>query len=254
MHNAATLKMSDASNSITLRTGVTMMVSTAAGYAFIENTSVDFSSYVGKKIRLTDSNGYVAEGWMKSQGTAEVLSSEIVTGYTQNDTTPYWTNHSLGKTYYETGSDAYDGHSMETKYCNINPAADDWVYQRLYASGALGKIFKYNYMTYYVYEPTYVAFKGTASCPTYGVDTFGQVSPTIWTNVTGYRAVNTSALYFILCTNGFWDNIGVKQVTQPSTSGIRIVSASGGTTYNWTSNTGIVANTNGTYDVTIFLV
>jgi hypothetical protein len=254
MWNAAQHKLSDYSYGTVIRSAISMRTSTYAGSAFIDAVSEDFSAYVGKKIRLVDSLGAIAIGWIKSVGSGEALGSELVGGYGADDQASYWTNISLGLPANDTSGDSYDGHSLACKFGNA--AGNDGMYQRLYSSGASGRLLKYDIYGFGYYVSTgWLALMSTAICPTSAGQCFLTISQGAWAQHTGYIGVNSAAAYFVI-TQGdskvLYDNISIKQVTQPSASGLRIVSTSGGTTYNWTSNTGIQVGT-GTYSVTIYL-
>lgn len=253
------LKMTDQGSHVGLYAGVTLRGSYANGYAFIDATSVSFAGYVGRRIQIADSLGNIATGWIKSQGTGETLGSELVTNgdfqtwYARAFQAPYagtWILGGYGTELVRASLSQFSGYCGYVNGLNANGSI---IYQPLAVSVA-GTMLKYSIkgVLYSTGSSSYPTIRSTAAV---GSPNIGQITATgsSYTTLAGYLTHTSSTAYIVLVPNygSYYDDVTIKQVTAPSSSGVRIVSTQGGTTYNWESNSGMTFNA-ATYSVTIF--
>jgi hypothetical protein len=217
-------------------------ISIVNGLAFITNPKVsgvdfDLSPYVSRQLFL-EAGGKTLVGWIKAAGTGETLSSELITG---------WTNSGSSC---ETLTVNANGHDIDLL---INSSGYGICYTNQFglSIGSLIKVVtNLTSVSRVVPAPPYVE-----SCNNVGViggdftkyhdNDANSLPDGATTNYFTYNTADYNGLEFISYMNTPWPTeqysllIAAKQVTAPSPTGVTIVSAQGGSTYNWTSNDGI---------------
>lgn len=218
---------------------VTANIATVNGEAMISIPSIDLRPYVGFKVSIA-AGGKTLVGWVKSAGTGETYLEKVLNGSVSTDTS----NWTAGDSAISSVAGGQDGNCLQVANSGANFG---YAYQQLVnGSGALF------YFSAYFKSGTATGARlligtGPASGNLYnpGV-TWTDVN---WTQHTVRKTTAstnvTVSLYSWSDVNGqtsFWDTISALQVLTPSATGVTIVSASGGSTYNWTSNDGIDPN------------
>jgi hypothetical protein len=206
-------------------TQANMRLSLVDGAAFVDFSQLGvLTNHVGKYIKVC-SVTYPTEcvtGWIKAAGTAETLDSELVDG---------WTNHAT--------------YNYETFIAGTGSA----ITQAVNSSGS-GILYKASTATAKaVYKNTLTAVLTSGTSPSvYWASGTGGTLPTFnfvyitTASSTSYRTAPAATTYISIgniSTNVDFavSAISFKQVLTPSFTGATIVSASGGTTYNWATNT-----------------
>jgi len=207
--------------------GLTAKLSLVNGTAFITSPSVDLRPYIGYKITLNDGTQNLV-GYIKAAGTGETLGDEII------DT---WINAGYD-TLTLSGSDIQS--AIE--------ASSDNVMARKDSGQSMGNLLKFSVTTF---------TKTSGSTPYIILGSLGNLPLNTDSSVYYLAASGSNTTYYtqhsaIGTFVGFRNNAGVanwsaignslKQVLTPSATGVTIVSAQGGTTYNWVSDGGINPN------------
>jgi hypothetical protein len=248
MLNAPFLKLTDRGESINIYAGVTLKGSYVAGYAFIDSTSTSFAGMTGKKISIDDGAGHIISGYIKAQGTTIAYGSELVTNGTMSvgDPPTGWT----GAGYSQFATKTF--HRSDALFIRGSASAGGRAYQK-FSAAAEGFLLSYSLLGGIDgSDRGHPLIKNTAA---YGYDMpLGQITGDPVT-LSGIITHGSADAYIVLCCDGtnsevYWDTVTIKQVTAPSSSGVTIVSTTGGTTYNWTSNTGVTFSS-ASYTVTI---
>jgi len=210
-----------AATAVTLA-GLTCNLSTVNGTAFITNPSVDLTPYIGWKITIT-AGGKTLVGWVKAAGTGETTGSELVGGWSSPGT---WTTFTVNANGHDIDSAIYTGAGYsENDSANISLSTGalakfGWSATRI--SGSMNTIGLIN--------PNIIKQSWSATIP---------LTTTYFTKPSG----NTFVAVKANPDNPNWAaTFSVLQVLTPSSTGVTIVSAQGGSTYNWTSNDGIDPN------------
>jgi hypothetical protein len=199
----------------------TANLSTVNGTAFISNPSTVLTPYLNMKITLT-AGGKTLVGWIKSAGTGETFNTEIITGWTNN---AFDTLTTTGSTI----SSAIKASGIATAYVLDTTVAGALYKQAINLTVNSGTI------------PQTLVYKGDNS----GIELTSQLVAGI-NNIYHTQVVGGASGSFQIgigsgATN-FSSTNSFRNVLLPSSTGVRIVSAKGNTTYNWTSNNGIDAN------------
>lgn len=197
-------------------TGTTTLInsriSAVDGTAFIDNSSAGtLTAHIGKYIEWIDPSGKKLTGWIKAAGTGETLGSELITNGTFDSDTG-WTK--------ESGWTISGGLGVATAVPFTN------LFQNAIAGGVLYKAT----VDYTISSGGFRLLFGDGTESSYGVMRYATGS------LTEYRVSNNvyAGVYGANAT-GTVDNLSMKQVTAPSTTGVTIVSTREGATYNWTS-------------------
>ena len=190
-------------------------LSAVDGTAFVDfSTANVLTNYAPKsKLTLTDSAGKKLTGYIKAAGTGKTLGSELITD--PSCATDFWTLKNTGWTH-DAGNEkfTFSGHTTFSSLL-------------LVSVGAVGGY----------YETTFEVKDYSAGIIRlwYGSNTNYTIRSANGTYTE--RLTNTSDTTFLLEADsvfrGSVDNISLKQVLTPSTTGATIVSAKGGTTYNF---------------------
>lgn len=194
-----------------------LRISAVDGTAFIDNAGATIPTYAdgNHSIEIYDSSNRMLKGVLKAAGTSEGLGSELITG---------WTNSS--------------GNPFETLTVNANGRDID---SAINSSGT-GRASIGNQTAYALFKGlfnvTYNSGSGMKWCVG-NVPTAFSPSQTNYTLVSGAQTtyISTYSSYalgiYSMSNMNVAMTASVKQVTAPSSSGATIVSAKGGTTYNF---------------------
>lgn len=202
-------------------TGLTCNLSMVDGTAFITNPSVDLTQYRGCKITLQDTSGYKAVGWIKAAGAGESLDSEAFSN---------WQNVNEINRKWNTLTPNVNGHDIDSAI-----KTED-IYAQAYSAlqtNCLGRLYKI------VYSHT----KNSGTDPSIALTEYnvggGAVSLTQTTDGTYYATAKSANMYgfynldYYTRGNSSSIALSLKQVLTPSATGVTIVSAQEGATYNW---------------------
>ena len=212
-------------------TGFTAMLSTVNGSAFISNPSVPLDPYIGYKITLT-TGGKTLIGWIQAPGPVETYTEQMVNG---NFATaePVGTAWTRGTGWVITGGVAVATVVADTIAMTQAPAL------------VAGSLYRNSYtLSAYTAGGVALTFDGYTGATQITPATYTQYRNFVSTAVVGVKAVGVTSLSLSLFSCGL--------VLTPSATGVKIVSAQGGVTQNWTSNNGIDANA-ASYTATISL-
>lgn len=217
------------SNVIAKLAGLTCKISLINGTAFITYPSVDLTPYVGNKITLV-SGGKTLTGWIKAAGSGETLAeASNVSNCINSPLFPFDTFGDASPT----GFSAVKN-TTGTKRAGT---ADEIVV----VTGELWKL--YCFLTVNSGSVPLWAFRTsfggtnlstTLPTPSAGANTIYRT--TIISDTGVVEILATSNVDFVI------SNLAVQKVLTPSATGVTIVNAKGGTTFNWLFNSGIDTN------------
>ena len=198
----------------------TCNLSLVNGTALISNPSRDLVPYVGYKITLNDGAQNLV-GWIKMAGPGETLSATEKFTDPPFDVNGAWTKGAgwavAGGKGTATASVADITESIALtvgglyKLVTTSDALTGGTYQGIIEATNIG---------------TAVATVGTAN----------------WYRTIIAAAAATNGIHGTTALSASFTDISLKQVTAPSVTGVKIVSAKGGTTYNWVSDGGVDPN------------
>lgn len=193
-------------------------LSLVAGTAFVDLLGVDLTRFIGQKLTIIDSSGRRLSGWIKAGGPGETYGSELVTDTGFVDPTKW--NCSVN----------WDVNVTNPGKATCVNAANN-TYARQYVSVTSGKLYKLLYTLDSITLGA-IGFYITSGAARQGSTSAGNYSCYSCATITGsdYCALQTTGT-----TSAVMDDASIKQVLTPSIYGVTIVSASGGSTYNWTS-------------------
>jgi len=200
--------------------GLTCNLSMVNGTAFITNPSVDLRKYVGFKITITETT-HTLVGYIKSTGTSETLSDEILDDTVFDDGAKW--------TILQSGWSVAGGKGVKVSD----------------ASGRnIGQAKNTTALALYKQSLTIDAISGALR------PIMAAYTPAYWTttgNKTQYVTADANGTSIYLRTSSAADTMtvdgfSVKQVLTPSATGVTIVSTRNGSTFNWTSDSGILPN------------
>jgi hypothetical protein len=236
-------------------TGTTQIrLSTVDGTAFLDGDgTVPCTSFIGEKIEIVDSAGKKISGFVKAAGSVEGLSAteKITNGDMELDSN--WTVRTGTPTTNERSNEQAHGGTYSRK---LSVDAQYELVRSDYLTSVIGGLFKAVVNVYgdgtnkFISRVWAIAGHNYAYFPlSSGVA--GYAYPASWTTETAYVTfIETNPNYFIEFGSGtgvttgtiYFDDVSFKQVTAPSSTGCTIVSTSGGTTYNWSKETGFDPN------------
>lgn len=210
-------------------TQANMRLSIVNGAAFVDFSAAGtLTPYLGDKLSITDSSGKTLVGYIKAAGTGETYGSELLSNTTFDDTSYLWNSGA-------TISSVSGGQSGNALQVSLTTAYGYAGQNVTVTSGALLRYSCYMKLgTETSYEYIQVG-DGNNSQLAQAI-----ASPSSWTQYILYVTANTSPEYATYRgvtsgTTSLFDTASSKQVLTPSAMGVTIVSASGGSTYNWTS-------------------
>jgi hypothetical protein len=196
-------------------TGFTCKLSTVNGTAFITQPNTDLSAYVGRFLTLT-AGGKTLTGWAKAAGTAETLGDAKNVSNCVNDAALPFSTFS--------GASATGFHAHSTGDAGGRAGTADEI---TWVAGELQKV-------------TFTHVDTSGMFATYFDTALDGSDALRIANGTSYTTMPSSQTGVVKMFNGdnaefTISNLAVKQVLAPGATGLTIVSAKGGTTYNWTS-------------------
>jgi parallel beta-helix repeat protein len=218
-------------------TQTNMRLSTINGTAFVDfNASGTLTPYIGDQITITDSTGHQLVGYIKAAGTGETYGSELLPNPGM-DTIGDFSSYDAALAILTTGCQS--GNCLQvTNTSGGSPWGIAW---QVFSASA-GMLLR---SSAYVKEGTETVNWTTFYVSDNSNSTLNQLYPTIsssWIQEVLYATADDTGTgfrqYYGAITNGLstiWDTAIAEQVLTPSTTGATIVSAPGGSTYNWTS-------------------
>jgi len=221
-------------------TSQTMNLSTVNGTAFISNPLTDLRPYVGFKLTIT-AGGKTLVGWGKAAGTGETYDANKYTNPDFGSSTVGW-NPVRGTIASVAGGESgnccqltyVSGTSQVFEQSVAKTAGALYIFGGSVKSGTSGD----EAVLIIYYDNTYNNERRIT-----------KTSSGTWVAYTDYNTCASAVagqmgFYKNTATAGtmLFDSAILKQVLTPSSTGVTIVSASGGATYNWTSNDGIDPN------------
>jgi hypothetical protein len=220
------------------------------GTAFVDFSTADvLTNYIGKILTITDSAGKRAIGWIKAAGTGETYDSNIVSNGNVESGTTGWSPGPRG-----TGAQNADAHDGSYSYgVTVNAGSSDTYYGKtisptqdgLYKVGIWAKNS----------SSTGITLQLNAGEAT-GYKVIGESTATAWAEISGLWTCDGSPYVYGYVRGsekvGLVDDLYLQQILTPSATGVTIVSAQGGSAYNWQSiESGFNPNDSSGYTYTI---
>jgi hypothetical protein len=213
-------------------TQANMRLSTVNGTAFVDfGASGSLTPYTGALITITDSASHTITGYIKAAGTGETYGTQQLTNTAFTNTTgitPYASTVSVG-----TGGTPNSGYLIITETATSGDAYETFspMVGALYRLSVYMKLGTASYVAASFQENggSYLNFNTIVGAPA----TWTQYSTYATADMTSWRA--NFSFTGSAGQTGFYDAPSVTQVLAPSTTGVTIVSTSGGSTFNWTS-------------------
>lgn len=237
--------MSEANGSVTK---ANMRLSLATGVAFVDfSTALTLTPYVNHRLEIADSTGKKIIGFIKAVGSGETLDSELLPNTAFSNTDDIYANNSS----LASNAGGQSGNHLEVT------ATSDWGSGILVATTAAGNLVKLTVYTKNGTQGTNLIQISQQAAP-YAVYFLEGASNANWTLRTGYgtsKDTGTSVVFFggENTKTSLFDTASLKKVLTPSSTGVTIVSASGGSTYNWKSEeSGFNRNDTSGYTYEIF--
>jgi len=225
---------------------VTLKVATVAGGALLTNlgTSIPWGSYIGRKVTVSDGTN-TAVGYVGAVGTGETYGTTVVTngGFT--------TDVASWNAIDATLASIAGGQSGNCVQVTRTAGDLQGLYQNFTGAMTVGAVYR---VQVYVKSGT-SGNEGCYSGNLAGMTTATATSSAVWTPLTGYvNGVEVAGNWIIAkqsATAGtmLFDEASIQRVLTPDATGCTIVSAPGGATQSWASNTGI--DPTATFTVTI---
>jgi len=209
-----------------------MKMSVASNTAFVDFSSAGtLTPYIGDKLTITDSTGHQLVGWIKAAGSVETYGSETLPNTSFNNTTSVstWQSTIASVSGGESGNGLQitltvngDGAPFEFPTVVSGGLYKAYSYTKTGTAGSINMIFSDGNPPNEWYIYSWYNFGTWGLQTVYG--TTNSVNAQLEWDVNGSNG-NT----------GYADEASLKQVLTPSATGVTIVSVSGGSTYNWTS-------------------
>ncbi len=219
-------------------TQANMRISAVDGTAFTDFSAAGtLTSYIGWYVKVYDSTGKTIEGYIKAAGTGETYTELLTNGSMETGDPPSsWTvNAGTFSRVTDTrtgGSGTYSGNLTATPgaqiYQQVTLTSGSLVYFGGWGKSNAGNT---NCTIYLLTAATSGLIKGNTA-----------ISSISWTNVSTYATASVANPYFNVnggsSGSGYRvDDLTAFKVLTPSTTGVTIVSAQGGATYNWAVKT-----------------
>lgn len=212
-----------------------MKMSIASNTAFVDFRSAGtLIPYIGDKLTITDSTGHQLVGWIKASGSGEAYGSEKLNNTAFNDTSYVWAYGTGVSVASVSGGHTGNGLKLIQPTPYAGGVGESW-------TAIVGALYKHTLWMMDAGMGTDESISdGGGSNASYGSWSGSSAS---WLQLTMYgTAFDTSSQVgwdsgaaTSNSSNLYVDDMSVKQVLTPSATGVTIVSASGGSTYNWTS-------------------
>jgi hypothetical protein len=210
-----------------------MKLSIASNTAFVDfNAAGTLTPYIGDELIISDHSGNQLVGYIKAAGTGETYGSELLPNPSFASTGSIWTNNT---TVTSLSSGCYSSYCLQVTTTaawgdagqNFNASSGELVRSSVYLKAGTETVQESMYLmdsSYAAYWENYIPASGS------------------WTQVVNYATMRSAYpngnQEYGSQTNGkssLWDTASVKPVLTPSATGVTIVSTSGGSSYNWTS-------------------
>jgi prepilin-type N-terminal cleavage/methylation domain-containing protein len=212
-----------------------MELSIASNTAFADfNAAGTLTPYIGDELIITDSSGHQLVGYIKAVGTGQTYGSQLMPDPGM-DNISYFPVYNATDTILTSG--CYSGDCLQVTPTTAWSAAWETTYSA--SSGMLLKVSVYAKVGTETSNLLWGLMNGAASI-LYFNDYIG--APSSWTLEVGNLTVSSSdtsvRMDFANQTvnkTSLWNLASITQILTPSTTGVTIVSASGGSSYNWTS-------------------
>lgn len=213
-------------------TQANMKLSVVSGTAFVDFSLADsLTPYVGYKIVITDSSSKNLTGYIKAVGTGETYNELITNG-----------NCEAGA-FAGTGTSGLTSNAQSTEQVHGGTYSAKLTFDTSTGHSvnvaASGKLLL---LDVWMYVPSAQSITGNIGVYDVSAGSWFLVSSTkdTWVHVAnGHYRVGTIGLGSTMGTADgkymFFDDVSAKQVLTPSSTGVIIVTAYGGSTYNWTS-------------------
>ena len=208
-----------------------MRLSIASNTAFVDFSSAGtLTPYIGDKLTITDSTGHQLVGWIKAAGGGETYGGQLLPNTAFNDTSNVNSFYCVSSLSSVAGGQS--GNALQlTPSCANGNAAETVVSSYGAALLSSGYMQKGTETTYESLNIENSSFANLNSAPNL---------PSSWTQYSFYVTTQSATSYqiYLGATSGktsLFDTVSVTQVLTPSIKGVTIVSASGGSSYNWTS-------------------
>ncbi len=241
-------------------TQANIRISAVNGTAFVDFSAADvLTGKLGSLLVIKDSAGAAIQGVIKAAGTGETLATtggplndgQLITNPTFDANTTGW---DFGRGTIASSHPAGGGQSDDYLILTSNgETGGPYCYQSVVvASGAL--LFQSMYIksgtagvkiVYIYYYNSAGAASGTSSAS--------------WVQISSYKtAIVANGNCVIIAANvnneqtTLHDEVSLKQVLTPSTTGVTIVSAKGGATYNWTNKSALFNYASATFTYQIY--
>jgi hypothetical protein len=222
-----------------------MKLSMVSGTAFVDfGVASSLTPYFGDKLTITDSAGHHLTGWIKAVGTGETYGGQLLSNATFTTTAGL---NAFGTTIVATTSGCFSAHCLQITYTTNGQVWNPFTVAKgtLLKSSLYGKVGTADFLAMVIQEAggTYEQIQNFYYN---GAWTNGTIYPT--TDLTDTAWWQTYQMGFSSPMVSYVDTASVQQVLTPSMTGVTIVSAAGGSTYNWTSeDSGFNRNDSGGY-------
>jgi hypothetical protein len=215
-----------------------MKLSLTNGVAFVDGGSAPaLTTYLGDAITICSKTNTTecVSGYIKAAGTGETYGIQLYTNTTFANTTGW--NDSGCTLSVGTGGTPNSGYLI----CTNTSGGYGWASPQ--PSVTVGDLYLWS---------SYIEVGTATSCQSKWLDNSGghnlgstaSVSPGTFTQYSSYQLAPYTQTWMLQYNNDgttghtcFYDAPSMKQVTAPSTTGVTIVTTSGGSTFNWATNT-----------------
>ena len=228
-------------------------ISAVDGTAFYDfGSGTNLTDNLGKYLIVKDSTGKAIKGWIKAAGTGETYSAEKITnGDMELDSN--WAGS--GATVNERSTEQVNAGTYSRKVTTPNATSYVESDAVTVVAGQLCRLVGNHYST----SGGFVLVRSLSSVTSGLLVTAESASAWATVSVYGTILLNSSNLKF-RCSHlsssertFYVDDVSLKQVLTPSSTGVTIVSAKNGTTYNWESKeTGFNYNDASGYTYEVF--
>jgi len=227
-----------------------MKLSIVNGTAFVDfGIAGSLTLYIGDKLTITDSGGHALVGWIKSAGTGETYGSQLMPDSGMDNLSYFWSSNTANSII---SSGCQSGNCLQiTLTANYGNSGQNFSATNgmlLQGSVYAKRGTETGWLEVWMNDPSYISLWNS-----------GSVFPSIWTQYAFYATADATSGNFYMSYQGntsgqtsLFDTASVTRVLTPSTTGVTIVSASGGSSYNWTSeDSGFNRNDSGGYTYSI---
>jgi prepilin-type N-terminal cleavage/methylation domain-containing protein len=209
-----------------------MKLSIASNTAFVDFGSAGtLTPYLGDLLTITDHSGNQLVGYIKTAGTGETYGGELLSNSSFDTTSGVG---GLNGTTVASVAGGQSGNALQ-----ITPGIT-WGLAAQNVSLAAGMLVRTSAYVEKGTDPGWLQLE--LLTPGYaGLSSAGLTAPSSWTQAVLYATANSTGMFHqaysgqTVGDTSLFDTASAKQVLTPSATGVTIVSAAGGSTYNWTS-------------------